>query len=97
MRLRFDLTFMVCTTQEHQLAIHMFAKQTQMLLAVIEALKNTGIMTDEKFKEYQVLLLSQPGQPQNVMTQTQVRYESYAKMLGIQMLDIPPEKLQRPH
>jgi hypothetical protein len=85
------------TTQEHNLVVHMFAKQIQMLLAFLEALKAKGIMTEEEFREYQVLLLSQPGQPQNAMTQTRRQYESYAKMLGVQILDIQPEKLERPH
>jgi hypothetical protein len=82
------------TKQEHNLVVHMFAKQTQMLLAMLEALKNKGIMTDEEFTEYQVLLLSQP---QNAMTRTRMQYDSYAKMLGVQILDIPPEKLERTH
>ena len=82
------------TKQEHNLVVHMFAKQTQMLLAMLEALKAKGIMTQEEFREYQVLLLSQP---QNAMAQTRMQYESYAKMLGVQILDIPPEKLERTH
>jgi hypothetical protein len=62
------------TTQEHNLVVHMLAKQTQMLLAMIEALKAKGIMTDEEFREYEVLFLSQPGQSQNAMTQTRTQY-----------------------
>ena len=72
------------------------ARCRELPLAVLEALKVKGVMTEEEFQKYQALLQQKPEQTQSLMNQTWMRYEIFARMFGLEIHGNPPETPNNP-
>jgi len=77
------------TIEEHRLMIFMFAKQTELLLSVVQMLESREIIAEGDFVAYQNLVRAKQLEARNVLSQTISQYHDFAEKLGIQA-DLPP-------
>jgi hypothetical protein len=77
------------TAQEHKLIVYMFAKQTELLMSVIQMLESRDIIAEGDFVAYQNLVRAKELEVHNVLRQTIAQYHNFATSLGV--LDLPPD------
>jgi hypothetical protein len=72
------------TDKEHQLMVHMFAKQTELLASIIEMLKSREVIDSSDFLAYQHLTHSQELAARDLLVATIDQYTAFATALGLQ-------------
>jgi hypothetical protein len=77
------------TDNEHRLMVMMFAKQTELLMAILELLRSRGLNDGDDFVAFQNLVREQEEQSRHVFLSTAQQYTEFARLLGLAVLGAP--------